>query len=218
MAQIFEQRAPNPLGIVAIAPIGAIALEAGVDAYIDLREASITQQIGSVQSLYLDCAAMVASVTAFSETTAQQVFWPAGGAGWQNLTTRDNPIFRLRSSSSGTVRAAVSANPIPSAMHLSGSPASNSQTAVSSNYTNVLSAVTSTQILASNSRRVDACFFNDSTADLYLMLSSVAATSLQFSYLIPPQGFFTLPTNYLGVINGAWASASGGVRVTEFIR
>jgi hypothetical protein len=215
---VFERRVPSPIGFVAIAPVGVIAITPGFDSFIDLREASITQNIGAIQSLYLDCSAMTSPVTAIAETTSQEIFWPAGGAGWQNMVLRDNAVIRLRSLATGNVRGAVSANPIPSALHLTGLPASDVQTATASTFQNVLASASSVAILPSNARRVGVSIFNDSTQPLYLMLANLAATVTQFSALIAANSFFALPVNYLGPINGMWGAAVGGARVTEFSR
>lgn len=84
--------------------------------------------------------------------------------------------------------------------------------------TSVNDTDSSTTVLASNSSRLGAMFFNDSTASLYLKLGATASAT-SFTVLIPPQGYFELPANpacYTGVIDGIWSSnASGAVRVTE---
>ena len=74
----------------------------------------------------------------------------------------------------------------------------------------------STTILASNTARVGASIFNDSTAVLYLSRGATCATT-NYSVQVQPGGFYELPeTNvYTGVITGVWASAVGNARVTE---
>lgn len=83
--------------------------------------------------------------------------------------------------------------------------------------TSVTAAVTSTSLLASNSNRLGAYFYNDSTAILYLLLSSGTASTSNYTVQIAPGGFFELPTNprYTGAIKGIWSAASGSVRITE---
>jgi len=73
-------------------------------------------------------------------------------------------------------------------------------------------------ILASNSNRLGATIFNDSTADLYLLLGSGAnASTTNFSVKVAAGGYYEVPFNYTGAIDGVWGAAgSGNARVTEF--
>lgn len=74
----------------------------------------------------------------------------------------------------------------------------------------------STQLLASNTSRKGACFFNDSAAVLYLGLNATVTTT-SHTVQIPAGGYYELPGSsvYTGVIAGVWASATGNVRITE---
>lgn len=81
-------------------------------------------------------------------------------------------------------------------------------------------AATSTTILASNSSRKGATFYNDSTSVLYLALSNTTASTSVYSVQIPASGYYELPVSqggvYTGIVVGIWsADASGAVRVTE---
>jgi hypothetical protein len=79
-------------------------------------------------------------------------------------------------------------------------------------------SATSVTVLASNSNRKGAIFYNDSTATLYLDLSGATASSSNYSVQIPSQGYFELPPQpiYTGAITGIWSSATGAVKVTEW--
>jgi translation elongation factor EF-Tu-like GTPase len=87
--------------------------------------------------------------------------------------------------------------------------------------TSVNDTNTSVTILAANRNRKGAAIFNDSTADLYLALADVTASTTNFSVKLGPGDYFELPvgldgTVYQGVIRGIWASdAAGAARVTE---
>lgn len=82
--------------------------------------------------------------------------------------------------------------------------------------TSVASSGTSVVLLAANSVRTGAYFYNDSTAILYLALAATASTTA-YTVQVSAQGFFEVPTlpGWLGVISGIWASANGSVRITE---
>lgn len=79
----------------------------------------------------------------------------------------------------------------------------------------VVSSATSVILLASNSSRKAASFYNDSTAILYLKTGTTASSS-SYTVQIPPQGYFELPINYTGRIDGIWVSANGNCLVTEY--
>lgn len=82
--------------------------------------------------------------------------------------------------------------------------------------TNVASSATDVTILASNTSRKGAAVFNDSTATLYLLLSSGTSTTSLYSVQLGPGGYYEVPYGYTGVIKGLWSSATGNARVTEF--
>jgi hypothetical protein len=72
-------------------------------------------------------------------------------------------------------------------------------------------------ILASNSSRLGATIYNDSTAALYLLLASGSASATNFTVKVAADGYYEVPFGYTGAIDGVWASnASGNARVTEF--
>lgn len=85
----------------------------------------------------------------------------------------------------------------------------------------VSDAAADTVILAANPSRKGACFFNDSTSILYLLLANETASSTNYSVQVGPGGYYELPVCqggvYTGVAKGLWsADASGACRVTEF--
>jgi hypothetical protein len=75
----------------------------------------------------------------------------------------------------------------------------------------------STTLLAANSNRKGATFYNDSTATLYLKCGATASTT---SFMLPvePRGYLELPFKYTGIVDGIWTSdtATGAARITEF--
>lgn len=82
--------------------------------------------------------------------------------------------------------------------------------------TNVNDSASSQSLLASNSSRLGASFFNDSTSTLYLKLGTTASTT-SYTVQVPPSGYYELPfPAYTGAIDGIWSSDStGAVRITE---
>lgn len=83
--------------------------------------------------------------------------------------------------------------------------------------TSVNAANADTALLAANSARKAAYFFNDSTATLYLSLGNGQASATAYTVQIAPGGFFEMPTTpiYSGQIRGFWSAANGAVRITE---
>lgn len=82
-----------------------------------------------------------------------------------------------------------------------------SQTSVAGNVGNVT-------LLSANSNRLGATVFNDSTATLYLKLGTTASTS-SFTVMMAPSGYYEVPFNYTGQIDGIWSSGTGNARITE---
>jgi hypothetical protein len=80
--------------------------------------------------------------------------------------------------------------------------------------TSVPAAVTSTSLLASNTGRIAAMVWNDSTAMLYLALSATASTTA-YTIKLYPGAYWELPITYTGAISGVWNAANGNARVTE---
>src|SRR5271165_774281 len=89
-------------------------------------------------------------------------------------------------------------------------------TSSTSTITSVGGATSSTSLLASNTSRKGAYFFNDSTAILYLAFASSASTTA-YTVQIASNGFYEMPnpTVYTGSIFGIWSAANGNVRITE---
>jgi hypothetical protein len=82
--------------------------------------------------------------------------------------------------------------------------------------TNVVSAATSTSILASNANRRMAIMVNDTDKNTYVKLGATASTT-SFSYKLSPGQILELPIPiYTGAIDAIWdASPTGSMRVTE---
>lgn len=90
------------------------------------------------------------------------------------------------------------------------------QTAASSAITSVVGSITSVTVLAANTSRKGAYFFNESTSILYLAFASTASTTA-YTVQVASNGYFEMPYKplYTGLITGIWATASGNVRITE---
>jgi hypothetical protein len=81
---------------------------------------------------------------------------------------------------------------------------------------NVAASVTNVTLLASNSSRRAATFFNDSaSATLYLKFGATASTS-SFTVKLVPGAYFEIPQPcYSGIVDGLYDAAIGACRVTE---
>lgn len=88
------------------------------------------------------------------------------------------------------------------------------QSAPTGTLTQVNSSATSVTVLASNTSRKGATFYNNSTAILYLAFGSTASTTA-FTVPLAASTFFEMPSGYNGIVSGIWATANGNVEVTE---
>lgn len=80
--------------------------------------------------------------------------------------------------------------------------------------TSVGSSATTVTLLASNSDRVGATIYNDSTVALYVKLGAAASTT-SFTIKMAADGYYEVPFGYTGVIDGIWVSATGNARIVE---
>lgn len=92
----------------------------------------------------------------------------------------------------------------------------NPGTTTSSTLTSVAGANTTTQLLASNTSRSGAYFYNDSTQIAYLAFASTASTTA-YTIQIQPNQIYEMPVIpvYTGIISCIWTSANGSMRITE---
>jgi hypothetical protein len=89
-------------------------------------------------------------------------------------------------------------------------------TATSSTVTSVAGSATTVSLLASQTARAGASFYNESTAILYLKFGATASVT-SYTVQVPPSGFYEIPSTrpYTGAIDGIWSAANGNVRITE---
>jgi len=121
------------------------------------------------------------------------------------------------SSTTLTLDAAVIANfdRIEIGLTPQGEPLSvQSNQSTVSTCSNVNAVVADTALLAYNYNRLGATIYNDSTSAMYLKLGT-GASPTSFTCLVKGEGYYELPFNYLGPINGYWVSATGTARITE---
>lgn len=84
-----------------------------------------------------------------------------------------------------------------------------------STVTSVSGSASSVELLASNTSRSGAYFYNDSSAECYLKLGTTASTT-SFTIKMAASSFYELPSPvYTGKIDAIWASATGAIRITE---
>jgi hypothetical protein len=79
---------------------------------------------------------------------------------------------------------------------------------------NVSGSTSSVTLLASNTSRLGAAFYNDSTSICYVKHGSTAS-STSFTVKMYPEDYYEIPYGYTGIVTGIWVSATGSMRVTE---
>lgn len=86
-----------------------------------------------------------------------------------------------------------------------------------STVTSVNDSASSVTLKAANENRVSLTIVNDSSALLYVVKSSNAASNTNYTYVLDQGGTVTIE-DYTGQVNGIWESDAGGAaRVTEVI-
>lgn len=139
-----------------------------------------------------------------TDTSGRQI---AVGAAANGAAVVGNPVLiagsdgtnarTIKTSSDGTVQ--VAATPTKSS---------------TGTVTNVSSSATNVTLLSTNANRLGATVYNDSNQVLYLKLGATASTT-SYTVRVSAQGYYEVPSNYTGQIDGIWNSANGAARVTE---
>jgi hypothetical protein len=80
--------------------------------------------------------------------------------------------------------------------------------------TQVASSATNVTLKALNAARRGLTIFNDSTQVLYLKLGATASTT-SYTVKVASQGYYEVPSDYTGIVDGIWAAANGFAYVTE---
>jgi len=98
-----------------------------------------------------------------------------------------------------------------------GSISIGSQQAAVASVSSVADTATSTTLLASNAARLGGSIYNDSSALLYVLYGTGTASATSYTARVYPNGFHTILGNYVGAIQGVWASdpGDGAARMTE---
>ena len=83
--------------------------------------------------------------------------------------------------------------------------------------TRVADSATDVLLLAANSARLQATIYNSSTVALYVGLGVAAVTTIDYTAIVFPNGFFVAPETFTGQIRGIWSSdpGTGSAHITE---
>lgn len=138
----------------------------------------------------------------------------ASGASW-STSVLSMPAVTVTSITNSTASALVDSggvqysgsNPVPTKEI---KPATGANTSVADNSA-------STTILASNTSRIGATVYNDSSATLYLLLGTGPASTTNYTCRVASMGYYEVPFGYTGQLTGIWGSDpnDGSARVTE---
>ena len=88
------------------------------------------------------------------------------------------------------------------------------QLPISSVVTSVASAGSDTQLLAVNTSRKMATFYNNSTSVAFLKLGTGASSS-SFTIKLAAGSYYELPISYTGAIHAIWETENGDMQITE---
>jgi hypothetical protein len=167
---------------------------------------SISVAIASNQS-----SIPVSTTAAGDETTTKEVV----GDVAEDEPLAGNPI-RVGGRASTNIPTAMSADNdiVTQWLDRNGAMVVKNRPASTATLSNVSGSTSSVTILASNTGRLGATVFNDSTATLYLKFGSAASTT-SFTIKLFTDDYYEVPFGYTGIIDGVWASATGAARVTE---
>lgn len=79
----------------------------------------------------------------------------------------------------------------------------------------VASSAASVTLRAASAARKGLAIYNDSTAQLFLLLGAGPASATAFTIEMDPSSYYEVPFNYTGIVTGVWSAVDGAARVTE---
>ncbi len=169
----------------------------------------------------LDDTVATLGTTTYTETTTKGLTIGAVRRDADTtLVNTTNEIGPLQMDANGRLKVeAFSGETLPVSLAsttITGTTTTKETRSATGTVTSVNDTAVSTTLLASNANRLGASVYNDSTVALYAKCGATAS-STSFTVLIQPNGYWEVPYNYTGIIDGIWASdASGAARVTEY--
>lgn len=150
------------------------------------------------------------SITAFWKLRDQKTLIPVSGDDPLPVVLAANPTIDLGEVTvlgEDNATAASKTNPLSTQLRKS----------TTATQTIVPSANADTVILALNLNRLGAAVYNDSTANLYLLLKATTASATIFTVKMTPATYYEVPFAYNGGISGFWDAVNGNARVTELV-
>jgi hypothetical protein len=102
----------------------------------------------------------------------------------------------------------------------SGSPGGGSQRMIVARggtgaTTSVASAITATALLAASASRLGITIYNESTANLFVLLGAGTVSATTYTIRIAPNGYYEVPPDFAALkVDGIWSAANGFARIT----
>jgi hypothetical protein len=81
-------------------------------------------------------------------------------------------------------------------------------------FSRVTAATTDTSLLTASGGRKGFTLWNNSTASLYLVLGTRAASTTTATFKVDPNGYYESPFGYGGAVRGIWDAANGFAHIT----
>jgi hypothetical protein len=175
---------------------------------LDVQQVSGTSWSTNVLSMPAVTVTSITNSTAVTLLNGEGIArdtWGATQVGTWTITGITNTTATALIDSTGVQYSG--SNPVPTKEI---KPATGTNSSVADN-------AASTTILASNTARIGATVYNDSSAVLYLLLGATAASTTNYTCRVASGGYYEVPFGYTGQLTGIWASdpGDGAARVTE---
>lgn len=126
------------------------------------------------------------------------------------------PFLTAASTADGVTPIVLEADPTTHALGVSISGTITAKDVRSTTPTQTSVSVTNvtTSVLALNVNRLGATFYNEGTAICYLKLGSTASIT-SYTIQIASGGYYELPFNFTGAIDGITSASTAQLRITE---
>lgn len=149
-----------------------------------------------------DGVAVISSSSFLGVASSNRVF---NGTTWDRMPGSTTGVYNLIRDGAGNSRSAK----VDGEGNLGVS-----QKAPTSVLTNVAGSATNVTLLASNTARISAVMYNDSTQIAYVKYGTTAS-STSFTVPLASGVYYEVVGGYTGQIDAVWVSANGNMRITE---
>lgn len=219
--QPFAREANLPTGKISIVPLGTFDIPADTDVTGNftplnvLVQPGILNQVGDVQSVWIDATTATDPVIIRNVQTRQYMRWPPGSFGWQNLLVKADALqMEMYCFAASTISMCVADGLLASYVSDGGL----NKSAIYATVTEVAASASAVNLLTANPQRSRFSLENNSTAfaDILCAPTGTVTPTHRTKRLVPGE-YWECPAAYGGRVSAIWTAANGRMQITEYL-